>query len=64
MKKRSWVSWSMALLLVLSLLSPIGTVYADSGDKTSVLTNVSVTVKQNGAEITGTTLPNANNLSI
>lgn len=66
-KKRSWVSWGMALLLALNLLVPIGTVYAEGGtgtDKTSALTNVSVAVKQNGTEITGDTLPNADNLSI
>jgi hypothetical protein len=42
-------------------------VYAEGGtgtDKTSALTNVSVAVKQNGTEITGDTLPNADNLSI
>jgi hypothetical protein len=67
MKKKAWMSWGMALLLALNLLVPIGTVYAEGGtgtDKTSALTNVSVAVKQNGTEITGDTLPNADNLSI
>ena len=55
----------MALLLILNLLAPLGTVSAAGGaDKTTVLTNVGVTVKQNGTEITGDTLPNADNLSI
>jgi hypothetical protein len=65
MKKKAWMSWSMALLLILNLLAPLGTVSAAGGaDKTTVLTNVGVTVKQNGTEITGDTLPNADNLSI
>lgn len=59
------MSWSMALLLILNLLAPLGTVSAAGGaDKTTVLTNVGVTVKQNGTEITGSTLENADNLSI
>ena len=57
----------MALLLILNLLAPVGTVYAAGGtgtDKTSVLTDISAAVKQNGEEISGDTLPNAANLSI
>lgn len=67
-KRRLLMSWAMALVMLLDVVFPCGIAYADTAgpaaDKTSVLTNVSAEVSQNGTPITGTTLPSADNLSV
>lgn len=52
-KRRLLITWTMALLMLLNVIFPFGTAFAEETgtDKTSALTNVVETITQSGEEI-------------